>query len=93
MKSSKKLYKVLAFSDWTQDRLADLMGVSTPSVNSWANGKSEPKGRHAEMIDEIYAKLVEPYLCELEKKADELAEKLLKRQLTDLPEDNSCDKM
>lgn len=90
MTYTAKLYKVLAFSGWTQDRLADLLEVSTPTINSWVNGKSEPHDEHAKAIDEIHAKLVEPYVCELEQKADELAAKLLKRQIRGLGDDNVC---
>ena len=90
MKYDKKLYKVLAFSGWTQDRLADLLGVSTPTMNSWANGKSEPREEHAKAIDKLYKQLVEPYVCELEAKTDEIAKKLLKKQIRKLPEDNVC---
>ena len=90
MTYSKKLYKVLAFSGWTQDRLADLLLVSTPTVNSWANGNSEPHEDHAKIIDELYAKLVEPHVCELEAAADKLATQLLQQQIQHLPDDNAC---
>lgn len=91
MRYDKKVYKLFAFSGWTQDKLADLMGVSTPAVNSWINGKKEPKGANAEMIDWLYAELVEPYVCELEAKADKIAAKLLKKQIGELKDDNVCE--
>lgn len=92
MKSNEKLYKVLVFAGWTQDKLADYMGVATTTVNSWANERSEPKGEHAELIDELYADLVAPYVCELEQKADRWAKRLLRQQIRELPEDNVCEK-
>lgn len=90
MKYGRKLVQVLAFSGWTQDRLADLLGVSTNALNSWVNGRSEPHEAHAVVIDELYAGLVEPYVCELEQKADALAAKLLRRQIRDLGNDDVC---
>lgn len=90
MKYNTKLYKVLVFTGWTQDKLADLMGISTPTVNSWVNSKSEPHNKHAEFIDEIYNQIVAPYICELEAKADEVEKKILKKQIEDLPDNNIC---
>jgi transcriptional regulator with XRE-family HTH domain len=90
MKYTTKLYKVLAFTGWTQDHLADLLGISTPTMNSWVNDKSEPRKHHAEMVDEIYNHMVGPYICELEQKADEIEKKILRRKIRDLPEDNVC---
>ena len=91
MKYDKKLGQVFAFSGWSRDRLSDLIGVSNNTMDSWVNGKSEPKGKNAELIDEIYAELVEPYVCELEKKADEIAARLLRRHVRKLLEDNVCE--
>ena len=92
MKYKEKVGKVLAFSGWTQDRMADLMGVGNMALNKWARGKREPRGRHAEVIDAIYAELVEPYVCELEAKADEVAKRMLEGQIRALPDDNVCEK-
>ena len=39
MKTKEKVNKLLAFSGWSQDRLADLLGVSTVSVNKWCRGR------------------------------------------------------
>lgn len=90
MKYDKKLHAVLVFSGWTRDRLADLMGVGNNTVSSWVNGHSEPKGEKAEKIDWMYGELVEPYVCELEAKADKIAEKMLRGQIAALPDDNVC---
>jgi transcriptional regulator with XRE-family HTH domain len=90
MKYSTKLYKVLAFTGWTQDHLADLLNISTPTINAWVNGKSEPRHEHATMIDEVYDNLVVPYICELEQKADKIEKKLLSRQIKNLPNNNVC---
>lgn len=91
MKYSKKVVQLLAFSGWTQDRLADLMGVSNNTVSAWVRGEKEPRETHAESIDWMYSELVEPYVCELEVKADKLAEKMLKEQIAGLADDNVCD--
>lgn len=90
MRYNTKLYKVLAFTGWTQDHLADLMGISTPTVNSWINNKSEPHTKHMELINDIYNQIVAPYTCELEAKADEIEKRILKEKIEDLPDNNSC---
>jgi DNA-binding XRE family transcriptional regulator len=90
MKYSKKLYKVLAFANWTQDHLADLLDVSTPTMNSWVNGKSEPQPKHAAVIDQIYTEIVEPVQCDLECRADAVEKKLLRCKIKDLPKNNVC---
>ena len=41
---SNKAIKILAFSGWTQDKLADLVDVSNVIVNKWARCKAQPKG-------------------------------------------------
>ncbi|MDR1032625.1 MAG: hypothetical protein LBL84_01285 [Candidatus Nomurabacteria bacterium] len=60
-------------------------------MNSWVNGKSGPRQKHAELIDDIYNRLVAPYICELEWKADEVEKKTLQRKIKDLPNDNVCE--
>ena len=92
MKHKQKIVQILAFSNWSQDRFADLLGVGNFTVSRWLKGRSMPKERHAEIIDEMYDVLVEPYRCEMEEKADKLAEKLLRGQIAALREDNSCQK-
>jgi len=92
MKYSKKLTQILAFSGWTRSRLAQLMGVSNFAIIRWTKGRRIPRGEHAAMIDYLYAELVEPYICYLEIKADDLAEKFLKKQIAKLPDDNFCKK-
>jgi len=90
MKYSKKLVQVLAFTGWSQDHLADLLGVSNNTFNSWVNGNSLPHQRNAGLIDEIYDKIVAPYICELERKADEVEKEILRQKIVDLPKDNVC---
>ena len=90
MRYKQKIAKILAFTNWTQDRFADLIGVSNVSMNKWAKGRREPKGQSALLIDNIYEEIVSPYTCELESKADQAAEKLLKSQIDKLPDDNVC---
>jgi transcriptional regulator with XRE-family HTH domain len=89
-KYTTKLVQVLAFTNWTQDHLADLLNVSNNTLNAWVNGRSEPHSAHAELVDKIWREIVEPYLCELETKADEVERAILRRKIRDLPKDNMC---
>jgi transcriptional regulator with XRE-family HTH domain len=85
-----KLIQVLAFANWTQDHLADLLNVSNNTLNGWVNGRTEPRSAHAELIDEIWGEIVEPYVCELETRADEIEKRLLKERIKHLPDDDVC---
>jgi Helix-turn-helix. len=90
MKYSKKLNQILAFTGWTRDKLADLIDVANGTLGSWVNGKTSPKGGHAELVDDIYDKIVAPYICELEAKADAVEKEILKQKIQDLPSNNIC---
>ena len=90
MKYSEKINKILAFSGWTKDHLADLTDVANGTLSSWARGDTEPKGEHAELIDMIFSKLVEPFLCDLEKRSDRIEKTILQAKIRDLPNDNMC---
>jgi transcriptional regulator with XRE-family HTH domain len=90
MRYNTKLYKVLAFTGWAQDHLADLLDISTPTINAWVNGKSEPHKKHQATIDNIYEQMVAPYVCELEQKADEIEKEILQQKIKDLAKDNTC---
>lgn len=90
MKYNKKVKQILAFSGWTLDKLADLLDVSNSTMSSWSNDNSEPKGKHAEKLDAVFDKLVAPYICELEAKADEIEKEILQQKIKDLPNDNIC---
>jgi len=90
MKYNKKLEQILAFTGWSRDHFADLLDVSNNSFNSWINGHSEPRDKNKTTIDNIYDKIVVPYVCELEQKADEVEKEILKQKIKNLPDDNIC---
>lgn len=90
MKYEEKINKILAFSGWTKDHLADLIDVSNGTLGSWSHGNTEPKGEHAALIDTIFAKLVEPYLCELEKRSDAIEKTILQAKIKHLPDNDLC---
>lgn len=91
MKYSKKLVQVLVYTNWSQDKLADLLDVSNNTLNSWVKGKSEPRQKHAELIDDIYCDIVVPYICELEELADKVEKSILRRKIKNLKNDNTCE--
>jgi DNA-binding XRE family transcriptional regulator len=74
---TKDISRILGITGWTQDHLADLLDVSTPTMNSWANGKSEPKGAHAEKLYKVFDEIVKPLQCQTEQIADRVEKKLL----------------
>lgn len=46
------------YLDLTQQQLADMFGVSFPSINSWLNGKSVPRKLKQELIYREYIKII-----------------------------------
>jgi transcriptional regulator with XRE-family HTH domain len=86
----QKLSRVLAFSGWSRDRLADLLEVSNNTFNAWIGGKSEPHAKHAERIDWIYNELVQPLIPTLELMADKVEKTLLEERIEHLPDDNTA---
>ncbi|MDR0979708.1 MAG: hypothetical protein LBM12_00945 [Candidatus Nomurabacteria bacterium] len=79
-----KLHKILAFSGWSQDRLADLLEVSNGTMSLWLRGK-KPRPAVAQVIDELYNEFVVPFIPTLEKRADEIEAVFLARRITKLP--------
>src|SRR5574341_830970 len=49
-----KLRLIQKFSGQTQEKLAAELGVSFPTLNSWINGKSVPRKKAQERIDELF---------------------------------------
>lgn len=54
MTTAAKLRTLLKVTQKTQTELAELVGVSFPTINSWLSGKSEPRKRAKEKIDLLY---------------------------------------
>jgi transcriptional regulator with XRE-family HTH domain len=88
--TKQKLTRILGISNWSRDKLADLLQVSNNSLNSWLSGTSQPHATHTANIDQIYAELVAPLLCEIETLADKVEKSLLKDRINHLPDDNVC---
>jgi Fic family protein len=54
MKALNKLKKIKLHHNFTQQQLAAKLNVSFQTVNSWLNGKSIPRKKHQELIDNLY---------------------------------------
>lgn len=54
-KYSNKLNKILVATGWSQETLANKLGVSFVTLNSWVNDKSEPRSSAKDSIDLICA--------------------------------------
>lgn len=48
------LKTILGSSGWTQEQLAERLGVSFATVNSWLNGKSTPREAKLWQIQRLY---------------------------------------
>jgi len=53
----QKLQLIKQLSGLTQEKLAQRLGVSFPTVNSWINGKSTPRQSKQKIIDTLYFEL------------------------------------
>ena len=53
-----KLKAIQKYSGKTQTQLADILGVSFPTFNSWINKKSIPRKKAQEKIDVVYFEYV-----------------------------------
>jgi len=54
MTITQKLIQIQKFSDKTQEELAHDLDVSFPTLNSWINGKSQPRTSAIEKINSLY---------------------------------------
>jgi len=57
MDVSEKLRLIQRLTGKPQDKLAAGLGVSFPTLNSWINGRSSPRRKALERIDELYLRL------------------------------------
>lgn len=57
MEITQKLQRIQKYSGKTQEELARDLGVSFPTLNSWINGKSEPRAKATEKIDALYIEI------------------------------------
>ena len=54
MNFQEKLQTIQKHADVTQTQLAEMLGVSFPTLNSWINEKSTPRKKALEKIDSLY---------------------------------------
>src|SRR3989338_5652281 len=57
MTIKEQLRLIQKLSGLTQEKLAAELGVSFPTLNSWINGRSEPRKKARERIDELFRRL------------------------------------
>lgn len=84
MTTKQKLIKIQKYSGKTQEELAQALGVSFPTINSWINGRSEPRKKALEKISSLYVEYSGDTSIgekQLEKKLETLQN--LKRQFPD----------
>ena len=54
MKISQKLQLIKKITGLTQEALAKELGTSFVTLNSWINGRSNPRLNKVELIDKLY---------------------------------------
>lgn len=57
MTIKEKLTLIRKLSGQSQEKLAAELGVSFPTLNSWINGRSLPRAKAAERIDELFRRV------------------------------------
>jgi Fic family protein len=58
MNYATQLKAILQASGWSQEELARRLGVSFVTLNSWANGRSEPRKKASEAIRMLYFEIL-----------------------------------
>ncbi len=58
---SKKLREIIKISKLTQEKLAQKLGVSFPSLNAWINNKARPRKNHRAKIEILYKRYTGQY--------------------------------
>lgn len=58
MNYRKQLASILNSSGWSQEQLAHALDVSFPTLNSWVNGRSEPRAKAIDRIQTLYLEIV-----------------------------------
>ena len=58
MSIPKKLNTIVKATGWSQEKLASELSVSFPTLNSWINGKSQPRSKAVKSINDLYEKLL-----------------------------------
>lgn len=82
-----QLQSILKASGWSQEQLAQELGVSFVSLNAWLNSRSQPRAKALGHIERLYLQIVgsdtadEADLIAIKKRA--LGHKLTARQLID----------
>ena len=90
MTPKQKLNRIMGVTGWTRKKMARLAGASEKSVWLWSKGRPVGQAVHAERIDWSYKEIVEPFVCEIEKRADEAEKKMLQREIKGLADNNIC---
>ena len=75
MTITRQLQQIQKYSGKTQEELARDLGVSFPTLNSWINGKSQPRTEATQRINSLYIEIfgdtsIERY--ELDEKVEKL---------------------
>ena len=72
MTIQQKLHQIRIHAGKTQTELANELGVSFPTLNSWINGRSQPRPKAIDKINALYSK----YLGDTNVQADTLKQKI-----------------
>lgn len=58
MTNSERLYILLKVTNWSQEQLAQKLGVSFVTLNSWINQRSIPRKKAVSRIEQLYLEIV-----------------------------------
>ncbi len=85
MTTSELLFVILKASNWSQEQLAQKLGVSFATLNSWINERSVPRKKAVARIEQLYLDIVGTEAVDeavlLEKKQQALEKKMSARSL------------
>lgn len=55
---TKKLQAILKATQWSQERLAHYLGVSSKTISFWITGKAQPHAKNLLEIDELHSDII-----------------------------------
>ena len=90
MNQKQKLTRILGLTNWSRDRLADMLDISNGTLKRWLKGKTIKHPRYIAHIDWLYSEIVEPLECEIESRAITAEQRLLKSRLDRLDNNRIC---
>ncbi|MCL2038665.1 hypothetical protein FWG86_02065 [Candidatus Saccharibacteria bacterium] len=85
-----KLSRILQITNWSHDRLADMLDISNGTLRRWLKGRTIKHPKYIAHIDWLYSDIVEPLECEILTRSNRAEKRLLQSRASRIPDPTSC---